>query len=423
MENLIIQLTGHLARRGVPADMAALSARAIGIVLLLFLAWAANFLAKRLILRAVLGIVRRTSVRWDDALVEAGVFARLSHVAPALVIRAFGEGALGDSPMAVRWVGNFVTVYLLVIALGVFNATLDAMRSLFERSKHGARMPMKGFMQAVKLAGFIVVGIYIVSVLFDKTPVYFLSSLGALTAVLLLIFKDAILGFVAGIQISVNQMVRVGDWIEVPKAKADGDVIDVSLTTVKIRNWDKTITTVPTYTLISDSFINWRGMQESGGRRIKRSLYIDMQTVRFADEAMLARWKKITLLQPYLERKETEMAAHNARSAGDPTVVGNRRNLTNLGTFRAYITAFLQAHPGINRKMTFLVRHLEPSDRGLPIQIYVFSADIVWANYEGIQADIFDHLLAMVPEFDLRVFQAPGGYDLQKLADVVRRGG
>lgn len=419
MENTILYLTEQLTGRGVPVDQAELAARAMGLVALLFLAWAANFLAKRVIVRAVTAVVRRTNVQWDDALVDAGVFTRLSHLVPALVIRAFGNGVLGDSPAAERWLENFVTIYLLVIVLGVFSAVLDAGRKILEQSKVGVRMPLKGFVQAVKLAGVVIVGIFILSVVFGKTPVYFLSSLGALTAVMLLIFKDAILGFVAGIQISVNQLVQVGDWIEVPKAGADGDVIDVSLTTVKVRNWDKTITTVPTYSLISDSFINWRGMQESGGRRIKRALYLDMQTVRFADEAMLARWRKIDLLRPYLEEKAAELAADAATITTDAGVPGNRRSLTNLGTFRAYIAAYLHAHPKINQEMTFLVRHLDPTERGLPIEIYVFSADKVWANYEAIQADIFDHLLAMVPEFDLRIFQSPGGYDLQKLGALL----
>jgi|APLak6261672214_1056088.scaffolds.fasta_scaffold00181_7 miniconductance mechanosensitive channel len=419
MENTILYLTEQLIGRGVPVDQAELAARAMGLVALLFLAWAANFLAKRVIVRAVTAVVRRTNVQWDDALVDAGVFTRLSHLVPALVIRAFGNGVLGDSPAAERWLENFVTIYLLVIVLGVFSAVLDAGRKILEQSKVGVRMPLKGFVQAVKLAGVVIVGIFILSVVFGKTPVYFLSSLGALTAVMLLIFKDAILGFVAGIQISVNQLVQVGDWIEVPKAGADGDVIDVSLTTVKVRNWDKTITTVPTYSLISDSFINWRGMQESGGRRIKRALYLDMQTVRFADEAMLARWRKIDLLRPYLEEKAAELAADAATITTDAGVPGNRRSLTNLGTFRAYIAAYLHAHPKINQEMTFLVRHLDPTERGLPIEIYVFSADKVWANYEAIQADIFDHLLAMVPEFDLRIFQSPGGYDLQKLGALL----
>ncbi len=213
MEILILKLTEHLSGRGVPTDMAELTARAIGVVVLLFLAWAANFLTKRVILRAVLGLVRRTSIQWDDALEEAGVFTRLSHVVPALVIRVFGEGVLGPSPTAAQWLDNAVSIYLLVIALGVFCAALNAGRVVLERSKAGARMPLKGFVQAVKLAGFVVAGIFIMSVLFGRTPVYFLSSLGALTAVLLLIFRDAILGFVAGIQIPVNQLVQVGDWI------------------------------------------------------------------------------------------------------------------------------------------------------------------------------------------------------------------
>lgn len=417
MENLIIKLSELLTGTGVPVDLAEPTARAIGIVTLLFLAWAANYLAKRVILRAVTGLAKHSSMQWDDTFVAAGVFTRLSHLVPALVIRALGEGVLGESPTVERWVDNVVTIYLLVIAFAVFSALLNAGRTIFERSKAGARVPLKGFIQAVKLAGFVIVGIYVVSVMMGKTPVYFLSGLGALTAVVLLIFKDAILGFVAGIQISVNQLVQVGDWIQVPKAGADGDVIDVSLTTVKVMNWDKTITTVPTYALISDSFINWRGMQESGGRRIKRALHLDLQTIRFADEEMLARWNKIALLQPYLAKKQAELEADNAKVTTEPGVPGNRRSLTNLGTFRAYIAAYLHAHPKINHEMTFLVRHLDPTDRGLPIQIYVFSSDQVWANYEAIQADIFDHLLAMVPSFDLRVFQAPGGYDMQLIAE------
>ena len=239
--------------------------------------------------------------------------------------------------------------------------------------------------------------------------------MGALTAVLLLVFRDAILGFVAGIMISVNNIVRVGDWIEMSKAGADGDVIDVSLTTVKVQNWDKTITTIPTYDLISDSFRNWRGMKDSGGRRIKRPLYLDVQSIRFADEELIKRWEKIDLLKDYLKKKREEIQKANEERGTDLTILGNGRRITNAGTFRAYCVAYLKAHPQIHQDMTFLVRQLAPTEHGLPIEIYVFSKDQVWANYEAIQADIFDHLLSVIGEFDLHIFQKPSGLDMQSM--------
>lgn len=411
----------QLLPRGIAVETAALATMLLGLGVLLVLAWLVNLIAKRIILRAVTGVVRRTSYTWDDAFLEAGVFTRLSHIAPALVFNFLGDDVFGEAPEMSVWVDNFVSVYLIIIGLSVISAVLNSLLVIADRSESVRRMPVKGFVQAVKLIVFLVGGIFVLSAIFNKTPVYFLSGLGALTAVLILIFKDAILGFVAGIQISVNQMVRVGDWIEMPKAGADGDVIDVSLTTVKVRNWDKTITTIPTYSLISDSFKNWHGMTESGGRRIKRSLFLDMQTVTFADEAMLARWQKIRRLQPYLEEKLAEIARENETLGLDLGVLGNGRRLTNLGTFRAYVAAYLRAHPKIHQDMTFLVRQLQPTEHGLPLEVYVFTNDIRWAYYEGIQADIFDHLLAMVPQFGLRIFQQPSGYDLRNLGEALAR--
>ncbi|MET0263633.1 MAG: mechanosensitive ion channel domain-containing protein, partial [Rariglobus sp.] len=300
------------------------------------------------------------------------------------------------------------------------HALLNAARLLISRSARGAHIPVKGFTQAIMLIASIIVGVFILAQLMGKSPVYFLSGIGALTAIIILIFKDAILGFVAGIQISVNQMVRVGDWIEMPKNGADGFVIDVSLTTVKVSNWDKTITTIPTYSLISDSFKNWRGMFESGGRRIKRSLLIDMQTAGFATEEQLAHWKKFRLLRPYLDGKLAEIADENSQRGEDLGVLGNGRRLTNIGTFRAYCIAYLKAHPGIHQDMTFLVRQLQPTENGVPIEIYVFTKDTRWAFHEGVQADIFDHLLAVIDQFGLRVFQTPSGYDIGGAVKLLR---
>jgi len=409
----MIWIKDALVNQGVAADRADLLAMAIGGAVVLLLAWLVNLIAKRVILQAVAAFVRHTQFSWDDALLEAGVFSRLSHLAPAMVINAFLPDVLGESPEVLAGVHAAVNIYLTFIWVSVFFAVLDAVLALTRKNERLARMPVKGFMQAVKLVAALVGLILVLATILDKSPVYLLSGLGALTAVLLLIFKDAILGFVAGIMISVNEMVRIGDWIEMPKAGADGDVIDVSLTTVKVQNWDKTITTIPSYDLISGSFKNWRGMFESGGRRIKRALQIDMRTVRFADEAMLERWRRLELLAGYLDEKQREVSEANRQGDVDLSVRGNGRRLTNLGTFRAYCVAYLKAHPKIHQNMTFLVRQLAPTEHGLPLEIYVFTNDTKWATYESIQADIFDHLLAVIEEFDLKVFQQPSGHDVQ----------
>jgi miniconductance mechanosensitive channel len=277
-------------------------------------------------------------------------------------------------------------------------------------------IPIKSFIQILKVVIYFVAIIFIISAILNKTPLYFFSGLGALTAVLLLIFKDAILGFVAGIQLAANKMVSHGDWIEMPKYGADGDVLEVALTTVKVQNWDKTVTTIPTYALISESFKNWRGMQLSGGRRIKRSVYIDINTIKFCTEEMIERFSKIRYIAEYMEKKKKELAEYNAAHQLDDSVPTNKRQLTNVGTFRAYVVSYLRNHPMINQEMTFLVRQLALAEHGLPIEIYVFCKDKVWAHYEAIQSDIFDHILSIVPEFDLKVFQNPAGSDFKEYA-------
>lgn len=422
MADLLNWFGEWLLTRGLPADTVAAVTLAAGITVLVVVAWVANVVAKQLILRVVSALVSRTRFVWDDAMLEAGVFTRLSHLAPAMAINAFGSDALGGSPEVLAAMNMAVSIYLTFIWLAVFFALLDALHLMAARTGRMANVPIKGFLQAIKLLAALVALILVLSTLLNKAPVYILTGMGALTAVLLLVFRDAILGFVAGIMISVNEMVRIGDWIEMPKAGADGDVIDVSLTTVKVQNWDKTITTIPSYDLISGSFKNWRGMFESGGRRIKRSLHIDMQSVRFADEAMLARWRKIALLKSYLEEKQAEIEEDNRKRGTDLSILGNGRRLTNLGTFRAYCIAYLRAHPLIHQDLTFLVRQLEPGEHGMPLEIFVFTNDTRWAVYEGVQADIFDHLLAVIGEFDLRVFQSPSGADVRTALTLLEPG-
>jgi len=309
---------------------------------------------------------------------------------------------------------NALFVYMIVIGILVIDSLLDAFLEIYRTFEVAKEIPIRGFIQIVKLAVIFIGGIFVLSLVLSKTPFYFLSGLGALTAVLMLIFKDSILGFVAGIQLISNKMVARGDWIEMPKYDADGDVLDVSLTTVKVSNWDKTVTTIPTYALISESFKNWRGMQESGGRRIKRAVYIDMNSIKFCTDEMLTRFASIRFISEYIEKKRKEVSEHNKSLNIDNSDLVNGRHLTNIGSFRAYVISYLRNHPMINRDMTFLVRQLASADHGLPIEIYVFCKDKVWANYEAIQADIFDHILAIVPEFDLRVFQNPSGSDFRE---------
>ena len=420
MDETYLRLSAFFESQGWSPLASGLAARASLVLAMVLLAVVANWIAKRVILRAVTAITRLTPFLWDDIMVETGVFTRLSHLAPALVIDALGAVALGDNPAVLTVLEEATTIYLIIIGLMVLSALLTAVRRIITSTERGAALPIRGFTQAIMLIATLLAGVFTLSTLMGKSPVYLLSGVGALTAVLILIFKDALLGFVAGIQISVNQIVRVGDWIDMPKAGADGFVIDVSLTTVKVHNWDKTITTIPTYALISDSFKNWRGMFESGGRRIKRAIHIDMQSVRFADEKLLEHWQKFRLLKSYLEEKLAEIARENVARGEDAGVLGNGRRLTNLGTFRAYVNAYLRAHPRIHQDMTFLVRQLQPTEHGLPLEIYVFTNDTRWAVYEGIQADIFDHLLAVIDQFDLRVFQSPSGRDVAAVLAAAR---
>ncbi len=417
---VLSSLQERFVTHGMSLEAAHRVTEVIGVLALALLALAANVIAKQIILRSVSIVVRRTRFTWDDALLECGVFTRLSHLAPAMAINAFGDDVLGNSPETRSALSIAVGVYFTLIWLAVFFALLNALALIIQRKEKASDLPIKGFFQAIKLVASAIALILVLSTILGQSPVYLLSGIGALTAVLLLVFKDAILGFVAGIMISVNDMVRIGDWIEMPKAGADGFVTDISLTTLKVQNWDKTITTIPSYDLISSSFKNWRGMFDSGGRRIKRALAIDMQSVRFADEGLIDRWAKIDLLRDYLREKREEIARANEERGSDLSILGNGRRITNLGTFRAYCTAYLRAHPGIHQDMTFLIRQLSPTEHGLPLEIYVFTNDTRWAVHEAIQADIFDHLTAVIGEFDLRIYQQPSGRDVQLALALAR---
>ena len=375
----------------------------------------ANVVAKRCIVTAVRRLVQRTKTTWDDALVEQRVFYRLSHIAPAAVIYLAAPLFLELSAA----VSSFALAYMGFIGLIVIGAVLDAVVTIYRGFEIADHKPIRGYIQAVKIFIYIVGGIAVVGTLIQQSPWKLLSGIGAMTALILLIFKDSILGLVAGIQLSGHDMVRIGDWIEMPQYDADGDVIDISLNNVKVQNWDKTITTIPTYALVANSFRNWRGMQETGGRRIKRSLYIDMNSIRFCSPEMTARFQRITFINDYVSAKTKEIDEWNREHGFDMEIAVNGRRMTNIGTFRAYVYQYLRHHPKIYQEMTLLVRQQPPTEHGIPIEIYAFTNDIVWANYENIQADIFDHILAVLHEFDLRVYQQPSGLDLKSGIDTL----
>ena len=400
---MVSAIEDWLVGAGVAVGIAGMAATATAVLVVGVLAVIANVVAKRVLLRAVVSLAGRTQTDWDDVVAERRVFHRLAHIAPALVIYFFAPLVLVDAGTTFVQAGSML--YMIVVAVSVLDGLLNATADIIRASRFGRGLPLTAFAQVAKLILYGAAIIVALSVVIGQSPALLFSGLGAMTAVLMLIFKDAILGFVAGIQLSANKMVTPGDWIEMPKYGADGDVTEVALTTVKVQNFDKTITTIPTYALISESFKNWRGMSESGGRRIKRAINIDMSSIRFCDDTMLERLSRIHYMADYLEEKRQEIETWNATHEGEPATSLHPRRLTNIGTFRAYVVAYLRHHPKIHPNLTFLVRQLAPTDHGLPIELYVFSTDQNWINYEGIQSDIFDHLLAVVPQFGLRVYQ------------------
>jgi miniconductance mechanosensitive channel len=387
-----------------------------GLAVVLGVALVVYFVAKWAFLRLVHGFAAATDTHWDDELVRAGVFSKMASIAPAFVVY-YGIGFFPEFTDAfvdhVRRLA--VAVMVLLGALGLTSA-LAAVGQIYESHEKYRERPIKSYLQVAALVVYLLAGLLVLSILMNRSPWIFVSGIGAMTAVLLLVFRDTILSFVASLQIASNDMVRVGDWIEMPDLGADGDVIEIALHTVKVQNWDKTITTIPTHRLISDSFKNWRGMSASGGRRIKRSVVLDLDSIHFLDEEEIERYEKWFLLRDYMKTKRRELREANATAGLDPTIVANQRRLTNIGTFRAWVWATLRNHPKIHQDgHTLLVRQLPSGPQGVPIEIYCFSNDTDWVAYENIQSDLFDRILASVPEFGLRVFQEPSGGDFRSL--------
>ncbi|HEX9875805.1 MAG TPA: mechanosensitive ion channel domain-containing protein [Gammaproteobacteria bacterium] len=388
----------------------------LGVSAVMLLALVAELIAKRRLVGALNHLTRQSRYRWDDALIDAGVYGRLAQLLPTAIV-FFGLRWVPElSDTLVRFGENLALSYGALMTSLSISALLTAANTVYEQYPVAKERPLKGYIQVAKIVLFVLTGVLIIAILMDRSPVLMLSGFGAMTAVLLLVFKDTILSLVASIQLSGLDMLRVGDWIEMPSCGADGDVIDIALHTVKVQNWDKTITSIPTHKLISDSFKNWRGMSQSGGRRIKRSVYIDQSSIRFLSDAEVEKFKRFALLCDYMRAKEKELAEYNA-GVGRTENAAIRR-LTNVGTFRAYLLNYLKHHPRIRTDMTLLARQLEPGPRGLPLEAYAFTNTTEWRAYEDIQADIFDHLLAVADEFGLNVYQEPSGRDVAALAPL-----
>ena len=377
--------------------------------------YVAFIMARYIVMHPLRVVVQRSSTQLDDMLYDKGVFRRIVYIVPVLILYSFAYLVPPVDTFLYRFLSAIV-VWIITITLG---ALLNAVNEVYKNTVFARRLDIKSYLQVAKLILYIFGGIVIVAILIGRSPWFMLSGIGAMTAVLLLIFRDTLLSFVASLQISSNDLVRIGDWIEAPTFGADGDVLDIALHTVKVQNWDKTITVIPTYKLLDSSFKNWRGMSMSGGRRIKRAVYLDVSTIRLCDEEMCQCFESYALITEYVRNKKEETARYNEEHGVDTERLINGRRLTNIGTFRAYVEAYLKNHPRIHQGMTLLVRQLAPGSFGLPIEIYAFTRDTEWAAYEAIQADIFDHILAVVPEFDLRVFQEPTGKDFGRLSQTV----
>jgi miniconductance mechanosensitive channel len=377
----------------------------------LLVALLSYYLTRHIFLRGLAGIVRRSKSEIDDLLLDNTMMRRISYIPPLLVLESLIYLFPDIEVIAHKIIQSSLILVISLIAT-VFMTNLN---TVYERSAISKNKPIKSYIQIFKIIIYIAAAIVILSILLGQPPWYLLTGLGAMTAVILLIFRDTILSFVTSLQISSNDLVRVGDWIEVPAYGADGDVIDIALHTIKIQNWDKTITTIPTHKLIEVSFKNWRGMQATGGRRIKRAVYIDQSSIKFCDHRMLKRFQQMNLLKDYIRTKVEELETYNREHGFSETRSVNGRRLTNIGTLRAYITAYLKQHPRLHHGLTTMVRQLNPGPDGLPLEIYCFASSTEWVAYEDIQSDIFDHILAIVPEFELRIFQNPSGRDFENL--------
>lgn len=399
-----------LTSKGLTPEFATYLSIGLVALLILLLCIGINLILKRVVLRIITKIIKNNKFKWDDYLLDHKVMERIINIIPGFIIYM---SAPIFTPVTVV-IQKIAYTYIIITLFYIINAVSGTINDYYRTKPVSKVRPITGMLQVIKIILFIILIIVGVANLMGESPIILLSSIGALTAVFSFVFKDSILGFIAGIQLTSNDMLRIGDWIEMKKYNADGDVIDITLNTVKVQNFDKTIATIPAYALMSDSFQNWRGMVEFGGRRIKRSIYIDVNSIGFCTSEMLEKFRKIHYLKAYISEKEEELSEYNRTHEVDGELLINGRHMTNIGTFRAYITNYIMNHPDIDSGKVQMVRQLPPGEKGLPIEIYCFTSTVVWVEYERIQSDLFDHILSIVEEFGLQVFQNPSGNDLKK---------
>jgi len=398
-------LSSWLINHGISPESAPFVRLIIMLTALFVILFIVDFVAKKIMREGVKKIFLKTKNKWDDVLIEKRVFAKLAHVFPAVILNGSISFVLIDFPFWISITERVVHIYIIIIFLLVAVSAFNALEYYFSNAKKFKDKPIESYFQLAKLLSYFVAGIFILSIILNKSPIYLLGAFGAISAILLLIFKDTILGFVASIQIATNDMVRVGDWVEMEKYGADGDVLKITLNTVKVKNWDNTITTIPTYALVSDSFKNWRGMQETGARRIKRHIDISPKSIAFADAQMLEKFKHFQLVENYVSERQKEIETSNTSLQIDKTATINGRNMTNIGVFRQYAELYLRNHQEINENMTLMVRQLQSNQYGLPLEIYCFAKTTEWVKYEGIQSDILDHLMAAASCFSLEIYE------------------
>lgn len=414
---MIETISSHLQKLPLIAGYEQQLASAIAFVIIIVIAFIVHFATKGIMIRIISTFISRTENKLDDIFVSRGVFTRITYLTPTAIIYNFTPKALSLYPMLSEFVSTIALLAMLLIITSIFKGLIDTFGEIYKTLEISKQIPITSFLQLAKILLYFLCMIAIISIILDESPAKLIAGLGAMAAVLMFVFKDPIMGFAAGIQLSSNRMVSPGDWIEMPQYGVDGAIIEIGLTTVKIRNFDKTITTVPTQALITDSFKNWRGMQETGGRRIKRSVYINLNSVRFCTEEDLNKFRKIEYISDYIKEKYKELSDHNSTKKVDLENLANGRRMTNIGTFRNYIEAYLINHPNIHKEFTIIVRQLKPTENGLPIEVYAFSNDTNWKRYESIQSDIFDHILAVANEFDLTIYQNPTGSDFSTLLE------
>ena len=386
-----------------------------GLLIICYISW---LITKKLIVTSINRLFVKTKITWDDILIQKKIFDKLAFIIPAEIVIFTLPSILADYPTISKYIVTFTTMVVLLVIIWTVIALLAVINEIMSKSLIFKDKPITSYIQVLNIVVYFIGGILILSLMLGKSPLYFLGAMGAMTAILLLIFKDTILGFVASVQMSVYDMVRVGDWIAMPKYDADGDVMSINLSTVKIQNWDKTITTIPTYAFINDSFKNWRGMSNSGGRRIKRSIYLKVSSFCFCDKEMLTEFKKYALIKEYIIKKEEEIKKCNSSLFNEDSDEVNFKSLTNIGIFRIYAENYILSNPHINCEMATMVRQLDPTSQGMPLEIYCFTHDKEWAKHEAVKSDIFDHLLTIASQFQLEVFEEPSGRDFRSLSAI-----